>query len=95
MPNFRFWIINVYGPAQHEFSLDFIKWLSDFCSNEPLPVLLGGDFNLIRSNRDRNQGLGDQRLMDGFNEFIGNFHLRELFTSGPRFTWSRNRGSQL
>jgi len=59
MSNFRFWIINVYGPAQHEFPLDFIQGLSRFCTDELLPILMGGDFNLIRSNRDRNQGQGD------------------------------------
>jgi hypothetical protein len=54
-----FWIINVYGPAQHEFPLDFIQGLSRFCTDELLPILMEGDFNLIRSNRDRNQGQGD------------------------------------
>lgn len=42
LTNFRFWVINVYGPAQHEFSEDFILELSNFCSNEVLPMVLGG-----------------------------------------------------
>ena len=83
--------MNVYGPTQHEHSYDFIQEISTFCSRETLPILMGGDFNLIRSNRDRNQGQGDQRLMDLFNEFIGKFHLREIFTSGSRFTWSNKQ----
>lgn len=93
--NFRFWCINVYGPAKHEFSMDFILELSGFCKGEMLPILLGGDFNLIRNNRDRNRGQGDQNLMDGFNNFIGVFQLRELFTSGPRFTWSNKQKDPL
>ena len=39
---------------------------------DSLPVVLGGDFNLIRNNQERSHGQGDQRLMDIFNEFIGN-----------------------
>lgn len=49
----------MYGPAQHEFPLDFIQGFSKFCTDELLPILKGGDFNLIRSNRDRNQGQED------------------------------------
>lgn len=86
--NFRFWYINVYGPANHELSANFMQELSTLCTGEALPVMLGEDFNLTRNNRDRNQGQGDQRLMDLFNGFIGNFQLREIFTSGARFTWS-------
>ena len=89
--NHRFWIINVYGPANHEFSVSFIQELGCFCSNIDLPILLGGDFNRIRNNRQRNQGVGDQRLMDLFNEFIGRFRLREIFCSGNRFTWSNRQ----
>lgn len=51
----------------------------------------GGDFNLIRSNKDRNQGQGDPRLMDIFNNFIGSFHLRDIFISGVKFTWSNKQ----
>lgn len=29
--------------------------------------------------------------MDLFNAFIGNFHLREVFVSGTRFTWSNKQ----
>lgn len=76
--------------AQHNmiFSNDFIKELSSFCSTELLPILMGGDFNLIRSNKDRNHGQGDPRPMELFNEFIGSFQLRDIFVSGVKFTWS-------
>lgn len=40
--NFRFWISNVYGPANHELSDDFIREISEFCSEINLPIILGG-----------------------------------------------------
>lgn len=89
--NFRYWVVNVYGHAHHEFSGDFISELSSFCEKETLPIILGGDFNLIRNNRDRNQGQGDPKLMDLCNDFIGNFQLREIFVSGNKFTWSNKQ----
>jgi hypothetical protein len=71
--------------------MDFILELSDFCSKESFPILMGGDFNLIRSNKDRNKGQGDPKLMDIFNNFIGCFHLREIFVSRVKFTWSNKQ----
>jgi hypothetical protein len=35
-----------------------------------LPLLLGGDFNLIRFVEDKNNNNLDQTLMDKFNMFI-------------------------
>lgn len=40
--NHRFWVLNIYGPAQHHLSADFLKELHDFCVNEHLPILMGG-----------------------------------------------------
>ena len=44
LTNFRFWVLNIYGPAQHELSGDFIQELSTFCANEILPICDGGRF---------------------------------------------------
>jgi hypothetical protein len=73
--NYRFWVINVYGPAQHNLSKDFLPDLSS-CDNLRLPMMMGGDFNLIRNNKERNHGAGDPRLMELFNDFIGRFQLK-------------------
>jgi len=40
LTNFRFWVINVYGPAQHDMSEDFILELSNFCARKTLPILM-------------------------------------------------------
>jgi len=82
--NFRFWLVNVYGLANHEFSEDFVREISRIYEGEPLPILLGGDFNLIRSDSDRNIGHGDPKLMELFNNFIGNCLLRDIFVSGSQ-----------
>jgi hypothetical protein len=71
--NHRYWIINVYGPAQHTYSGKFLQELSSFCSNLNLPVLMGGISILSGITKKKNQGTGDQRRMDLFNDFIGHF----------------------
>lgn len=34
-------------------------------------------------------------MIDNFNDFIGKFQLRELLTSGPRYTWSNKQKDPL
>ena len=46
---------------------------------------------MIRSNKERNKGQGDPRLMKLFNSFIGDLHLREIYVSGLKFTWSNKQ----
>jgi hypothetical protein len=41
--NFRWDMIVVYGPAQHEKSPKFINELSDTCNIATLPTCIGGD----------------------------------------------------
>jgi hypothetical protein len=45
--NFRWELIIVYGPAQHDKSMDFIAELSRKCLFATLPLVFGGDFNLM------------------------------------------------
>ena len=54
--NVRWDFITVYGPANHEFSLAYLDSLDRRCENTPLPILLGGDFNLIRFCSDKSSG---------------------------------------
>jgi hypothetical protein len=51
-----FEIINVYGPAQHEFSEDFISELTVKLMSCPYHVVVGGDFNLIREVCEKSNG---------------------------------------
>jgi hypothetical protein len=63
-------MVTVYGPAQHDKSRDFIVELSRKCLYASLPLVFGGDFNLIRHRDERNTDNVNQDLMDRFNMFI-------------------------
>ena len=41
LSNFRWVVVSVYGPAQHNKSRDFIDELSNLCLSCPLPMVLG------------------------------------------------------
>jgi hypothetical protein len=54
--NFRWEMVTVYGLAQHERAQDFIVELSRKCLVASLPLVFGGDFNLIRSREEKSSG---------------------------------------
>jgi hypothetical protein len=68
--NFRWELVTIYGHAQHEASSDFITELSGKCMVAVLPMVFGGDFNLIRSAKEKNTPNMNQALIDKFNMFI-------------------------
>jgi hypothetical protein len=88
LSNLRWILITVYGPAQHNLSANFISKSSRKCMCATLPVVFGGDFNLIRRSEDRNYDNVNHSLMDRFNMFIDMYQLQELRRCGQRYTWS-------
>ena len=52
-------LVAVYGAAQQEFKSNFLSELVRICDSETLPILVGGDFNLIRRQ--------DEKKNDRFN----------------------------
>jgi hypothetical protein len=60
--NHRYWVINVYGPAQHAYSDKFLQELSFFCVNLSLPVLMGGISTLSGVIKKKIRGRGTKDL---------------------------------
>jgi exonuclease III len=58
---FKWVLIAVYGAAQVGFKEAFLTELVQTCSKESLPVLVGGDFNLIRNPQEKNNDRYDDR----------------------------------
>lgn len=58
------------------------------CQNESLPLLLGGDFNIIRGPVEKNKDSYDDRWPYLFNTVINSLDLKELELSGRKFTWA-------
>ena len=57
----------------------------------PIPVVVGGDFNLIRSPDDKSSGNVDIPRMQMFNDCIADLALREITRVRAHYTWSNNR----
>jgi hypothetical protein len=84
--NYRWELATIYSLAQHENAGDFIVDLSRKCIVATLPIVLGGDFNLIRNTTEKNTPNFNHNLMDKFNMFIDLRQLQELKRNDPKYT---------
>jgi len=60
-------LINVYGPVQDEKKTDFLQELLDKIKRTQIPLIIGGDFNLVRRTKDKSSGNVDHHFMNTFN----------------------------
>lgn len=79
-------LLVVYGAPHEENKIQFLSELSNFCSSNVEPILIGGDFNLIRYANERNSNNGVHRHSDMFNMLIHLYELMELTMYGGMFT---------
>jgi exonuclease III len=91
--NFKWVLVAVYGAAQDEHKPDFLAELVRICEDEPLPLIVGGDFNIIRRKEDKNKNNFNERWPFIFNAIIESLDLREIALSGRQFTWANRRES--
>ncbi|GMJ09606.1 hypothetical protein HRI_004629800 [Hibiscus trionum] len=82
-------LINVYGPNVASERRVFFDRLATLISKIELPVLIGGDFNIVRNAEEKIGASFNKKSMAVFSEFIegltlidpplrGSFHLVEL-----------------
>jgi hypothetical protein len=88
---FKFEIIGVYGPANHARSELFLQELEAKVNSCQHPVVVGGDFNLIRGPEDKSNDNINWHRVHLFNDCIANLALREIRRLGARFTWSNKQ----
>lgn len=84
-------INTVYGPANDDKKNNFIEELFAICTDWDGPSLTGGDFNLIRKQSDKSNGIVDLAWCDKFNNWVDECNLIELQLMGRRFTWTNNQ----
>lgn len=80
----------LYGPAQEEGREQFLIELAQLCRSNSLPLIIRGDFNILRFSSDKNKNFCPNKWNDMFNHIINTHELRELHLVGGRYTWSNN-----
>jgi exonuclease III len=84
-------LVFVYGAAQEEDKKVFLSELAAVCSNQKNPMLIGGDFNILRFSFEKNKGIRRNKWSSLFNAIINSHDLREIDMSGGQYTWSNNQ----
>jgi exonuclease III len=92
--DFKFNLISVYGPVQLDLKSNFLSELVRVCSKEALPIVIGGDFNIIHSLDEKNNNNYNDRWPFLFNAIIDTLNLRELEMSRRKFTWANHLQNQ-
>jgi hypothetical protein len=64
------------------------------CSKETIPMVIGGDFNIIRRPDEKNNDNYNDRWPFLFNAVIDALNLREIDMSGRKYTWANNLPNQ-
>jgi hypothetical protein len=88
---FEWLLVPVYGAAQDKFKHDFLAELVRMCDSETLPMLLAGDFNILRRPEEKSNDNFNPRWPFVFNAIIEILNLREIALSGRQFTWASRR----
>ena len=92
--DFKFNLISVYGPAQQEYKSHFLSEIVRVCSKEALPIVIGGNFNIIRRPDEKNNDNYNDRWPFMFNAVIDSLNLREIEMTGRKFTWANHLQNQ-
>jgi exonuclease III len=86
--DFKFVLYSIYGPAQIQNKGAFLAELTNTCSKENLPFIIGGDFNIMRKPEDKSSGDFDNKWPSLFNAVIKSLDLREIVMTGRQYTWA-------
>jgi exonuclease III len=90
---FKCEFIGVYGPADHARSPAFLQELEGRVDNSEFPIMLMGDFNLIRGAQDKNNNNINWTLVNLFNEAIARWALLEVVRTGAAYTWTNKQSN--
>ena len=68
--NFTWTLVAVYGAAQDELKAVFLRELVNLAKDNPYPILIGGDFNLLWFPNEKSRGRFDNHWPFLFNAVI-------------------------
>ncbi|XP_073360343.1 uncharacterized protein [Aegilops tauschii subsp. strangulata] len=91
--NFKWEIIVVYCQADHSCLATFLAELHAKIASATLPVVVGWDFNLLRSAAEKSNSRVDLAEIRWFNDWVADLGLRGLDRVGSLFTWTNRQAS--
>ena len=84
-------LIVVYGSPYEDTKVEFINELHLVMGGWQGPTLIGEDFNLVRSQREKSNGIINFSHASIFNDWINKWGLIEIKDPRRVFSWSNNQ----
>ncbi|KAL4341551.1 hypothetical protein GQ457_08G025710 [Hibiscus cannabinus] len=91
--NYKCALINVYGQNIDGERAQLFEDLAECIRGINVPVIIGGDFNIVRTREEKLGVSFHSAAMNKFSEFIEELSLVDLPLIAGRFTWSNLRES--
>jgi hypothetical protein len=79
-------LVSIYGAAQDVHKPAFLRELVNLAKDNLHPIIIGGDFNLLRYPQEKSKGRFDTHWPFLFNAVIDSLDLREVTVVGRQFT---------
>ena len=79
-------IVTVYGAPHAKDKVAFLVELVHIFSSSNVPLLVGGDFNLIRRSNESSKQRRISKWSRLFNAIIENWNMKDIEIPGRRFT---------
>lgn len=93
--DFKWSICNVYGPVKVELKPEFLRELMEIVLSAESPIVVGGDFNLVRDSSEKSRGNVNAGLVTLFNQFVSDTSLREMHRHGGAYKWTNKHSSPI
>ncbi|KAL4278976.1 hypothetical protein GQ457_03G033020 [Hibiscus cannabinus] len=82
-------LVNVYAPNDMRERRMFFEHLTNVIEISDVPVIIGGDFNTVKSSEEKLGGEANFQATNDFLEFIQKNNLVDLPLAGSKYTWFR------
>jgi hypothetical protein len=69
---FNWKLVVVYGSPYENDKQSFLDELHEVMSSWQGPIVVGGDFNLVRDSQDKSNGVINHRWANAFNDWVSN-----------------------
>jgi hypothetical protein len=83
--------MGIYGLADHRRSRAFLEEISGKVASSTRPLMMGGDFNLLRLAEEKNNDNLNWPPINLFNEHIASWAPREIPRTWERYTWTNRQ----
>jgi hypothetical protein len=88
---FSWKLVVIYGSPYEDRKQKFLDELHHIMHSWQGPILLGGDFNLVRSIMEKSNRSISHKWADTFNDWIDKWGLVELNPGNRLYTWTNNQ----